>query len=91
MPLVGSVANIWTMFCRYSLLSVMSVLPKDGQAVALDRDPKSLDIAKQYVDEAGLSKLADFRIGPALETLDGVEQDYGLKSFDIAFVGKDER
>lgn len=73
--------------CRYSLLSVMSVLPSDGQAVALDRDSKSLAVAKKFVGEAGLSNLADFRTGPANETLKGVREDYGVHAFDIAFIG----
>lgn len=65
----------------------MSNLPRDGQAVALDRDAKSLAIAKRYVEKAGLCNLADFRTGTALETLEGVALDYGLHSFDMAFIG----
>lgn len=65
----------------------MSVLPSDGQAVALDRDLKSLAVAKRFVEDAGLSDLADFRAGPALETLVGVAEDYGYQAFDIAFIG----
>lgn len=82
-----STDHITIIACRYSLLSVMSVLPSDGQAVALDRDSKSLAVAKKFVEEAGLSNLADFRTGAALETLEGVREEYGVHAFDIAFIG----
>lgn len=65
----------------------MSALPRDGQAVGIDRDTKSLEVAKRYVEEAGLADLADFRNGEALEALQGVADDYGYEAFDVAFIG----
>eukprot|EP00892_Ulva_mutabilis_P000639 jgi/Ulvmu1/10576/UM065_0030.1 len=78
-------------FTGYSLLSVMSALPNDGQAVALDKDQEALAMAKRYVEEAGLTDLADFRTGPAMESLQGVIADYGFQAFDIAFIDADKR
>lgn len=73
-------------FTGYSALAVALALPADGAVVALERDPQPLEMARKFWAEAGVASKVDCRVGPAAETLVGVERDHG-RTFDMAFVG----
>lgn len=74
-------------FTGYSLIATALALPPDGMAIALDRDPRALKVARQFVEQAGISSRVDIREGPALESLKDVRQEFGLDQFDLVFVG----
>lgn len=74
-------------FTGYSLISTALALPPDGKAVALDRDPRALEVARRFVEQAGVSSKIDIREGPAMESLEDVHKDYGPGHFDLAFIG----
>lgn len=78
-------------FTGYSSLVVALALPEDGKVVACDRDPEATAIARRYWKEAGVEHKIDFRLAPALETLDQLIADGQAGSFDFAFIDADKR
>lgn len=73
-------------FTGYSALAVALALPPDGTVVALERDPRPLEMAKRFWGEAGVSNKVECRVGPAAEALPEVAKSHG-RTFDMAFVG----
>ncbi len=78
-------------FTGYSSLVVALALPEDGKVVACDRDPRSTEIARRYWQEGGVADKIDFRLAPALETLDQLIAEGESGSFDFAFIDADKR
>ena len=78
-------------FTGYSSLVVALALPESGIVVACDRDPQATKIARRYWQEAGLEHKIDFRLAPALDTLDSLIADSQSDSFDFAFIDADKR
>jgi caffeoyl-CoA O-methyltransferase len=76
-------------FTGYSALSVALALPEGGRVVALDVSREYTDRARRYWKEADMEQRIDLRLGPALESLDGlIENREG--PFDIAFIDADK-
>ena len=78
-------------FTGYSSLVVALALPEDGRVVACDRDPEATKIARRYWQEAGVEHKIDFRLAPALDTLDELIAQGQADSFDFAFIDADKR
>ena len=78
-------------FTGYSSLVVALALPEDGTIIACDRDPSATEIARRYWQEAGVEHKIDFRLAPALNTLDELITDGQAGSFDFAFIDADKR
>jgi predicted O-methyltransferase YrrM len=78
-------------FTGYSSLVVALALPEDGKVVACDRDPEPTAIARRYWQTAGVEHKIDFRLAPALETLDRLIAEGEAGSFDFAFIDADKR
>ena len=64
-------------------------LPSGGSIVTLEYDPKHAAIAKTNIESAGLSHMADIRVGAALDTLPVLYAD-GLGPFDLIFIDADK-
>ena len=47
-------------FTGYSSIAMALALPQDGRLVALDRDPKSLALAQEYWQRAGVADKVRF-------------------------------
>lgn len=47
-------------------------LPADGRLVACEWDARWINIASRYWEEAGVRNKVDTRLGPALDTLEGM-------------------
>jgi caffeoyl-CoA O-methyltransferase len=77
-------------FTGYSALAVARALPADGVLVACDISADYTARAKPYWREAGVADKIDLRIGPALETLDGLLAQGQAGSFDFAFIDADK-
>ncbi len=77
-------------FTGYSALSVACRLPDDGVLVACDISEDFTDRAKPFWEEAGVAGKIDLRIGPALDTLDGLIADGETGTFDFAFIDADK-
>ena len=72
-------------FTGYSSISMASALPDDGRVVTCDVDPDAAAIARRYMDESGHGHKIEIRLGPALETLAGLDGP-----FDLVFIDADK-
>jgi predicted O-methyltransferase YrrM len=77
-------------FTGYSSLSVAMALPADGRLTCCDISPEWTDVARRYWTDAGVADRIDLRLGPALETLDGLLAAGGAASYDFAFLDADK-
>jgi predicted O-methyltransferase YrrM len=74
----------------YSTIWLARSLPADGRLVSLEFSAKHAEVARANVDRAGVSRLVEIRVGPALESLPGVAAEK-LGPFDFIFVDADKR
>ena len=77
-------------FTGYSALAAAMALPEDGRVVACDISDEFASVGKPFWDEAGVAPKIDLRIGPALDTLDGLVADGEAGAFDFAFIDADK-
>src|SRR4051812_37515428 len=77
-------------FTGYSSTALALRLPEDGRMVCCDVSEEWTSVARKYWDEAGVADKIDLRIGPALDTLDGLLADGGEGLYDFAFVDADK-
>ena len=71
----------------YSTIWLARALPAGGRLVSLEIDPRHAEIARANLDRAGLSGVADVRLGPALSTLPGLAAE---GPFDFVFIDADK-
>ena len=77
-------------FLGYSSAWVALALPPDGKLVACERSPEYSAIARRTWQELGVEHKIDFRLGPALETLDGLIAAGQAGTFDMVFIDADK-
>jgi len=77
-------------FTGYSALVVALAMPPDGRLIACDVSDEWTSIGRPYWEEAGVAGKIDLRLGPALETLDGLLADGSEGSFDFVFIDADK-
>lgn len=73
----------------YSTIWLARGLPPDGRVVTLEVDAKHAKVAAANVARAGLSGRVEIVVGPALETLPGLEARK-LAPFDLVFIDADK-
>ena len=69
----------------YSTIWLGRALPPDGRLVTCEIDPAHAEVARANLDRAGLSTVAEVRLGPALDTLGTL-----TGPFDLVFVDADK-
>jgi len=74
----------------YSTIWLARALPPDGQLVTLELDPKHATVAANNLRRSGLSSVVDIRVGPALESLEGLQAE-SAKPFDLIFLDADKQ
>ncbi|CAN5581990.1 class I SAM-dependent methyltransferase [soil metagenome] len=74
-------------FLGYGAIAIAQGLPPDGELVVCELEREYADRARTHLERAGLEGLADFRLGPAIDSLKAIGQDGG---FDFAFVDADK-
>lgn len=77
-------------FTGYSALAVAQALPADGRLVCCDVSLEWTAIGRRHWEQAGVADRIDLRIGPALDTLDGLLDEGQGGSFDFAFIDADK-
>ncbi len=77
-------------FTGYSSLSVALALPPGGRLVTCDVNAEWTAVARRYWAEAGVADRIELRLGPAVETLDGLVADGQAGTFDFAFIDADK-
>ncbi len=78
-------------FTGYSALAVALALPPEGRIIACDISEEYTAVARRYWREAGIADKIDLRLGPAVDTLDGLIADGQAESFDMAFIDADKK
>jgi caffeoyl-CoA O-methyltransferase len=74
-------------FLGYGALSIARGLPDDGQLICCELEQEYADRAREHLQAAGLEDRVEFRVGPAAETLEAIEED---GAFDFAFIDADK-
>lgn len=77
-------------FTGYSALVMAAAMPDGGKLLACDVSEEWTTIARRYWDEAGVSPRIELRLGPALDTLDGLLASGQAHTWDLAFVDADK-
>jgi len=72
-------------FTGYSSISMALALPPGGSIVTCDIDERTNAIARRYAKEAGVLERIDYRLGPALETIEALDGP-----FDLVFIDADK-
>ncbi|HEY1744323.1 MAG TPA: O-methyltransferase [Granulicella sp.] len=73
----------------YSSIWMARALPADGRLTTLEFSPKHAEVARANIAHAGLEKIVEIRVGPALETLAKMEKE-GTDPFDLIFIDADK-
>ena len=69
----------------YSTIWLARGLPDDGEVITCEYSGEHARVARQNVDAAGVGRLVDIRVGPALDTLPTL-----TGPFDLTFVDADK-
>jgi caffeoyl-CoA O-methyltransferase len=72
-------------FSGYSALSMAAALPDDGKLFTLELDPERAAFARSYMDRSPHGSKIEILVGPALESVAGLEGP-----FDLAFIDADK-
>ncbi len=72
-------------YSGYSAVFMAGVLPAGGHIDSCELDEKHAEVARRYLDEAGLGDRVTIHVGPALETIGRLEGKY-----DLIFVDADK-
>ncbi len=73
----------------YSTIWMARALPADGKVVTLELDPHHAKVAHSNFERAGVSKLVDLRVGPALQSLETLAAE-NAGPFDLIFIDADK-
>lgn len=74
----------------YSAIWLARALPRDGQLITLELDPRRAEIARANLARAGLDDRAQVRVGPALDTLAELAGERA-EPFDLTFIDADKQ
>jgi caffeoyl-CoA O-methyltransferase len=72
-------------FTGYSSISMAQALGPDGRLITCDVNEETTAVARRYAEEAGVVDRIDHRLGPALETIAGLDGE-----FDLIFIDADK-
>jgi caffeoyl-CoA O-methyltransferase len=73
-------------FLGYGAISIARGLPDDGKLTCCELNEEYAERAHEHLVRAGLADRVEIRVGPAIETLQGL----GDGSFDFAFIDADK-
>jgi predicted O-methyltransferase YrrM len=73
----------------YSTIWLARALPADGRLISLEYSAHHAEVAVRNIARAGLEKLVEVRVGPALESLPKLA-DENPAPFDLVFIDADK-
>ncbi|MGW2641980.1 O-methyltransferase [Streptomyces sp. NPDC001348] len=73
----------------YSTIWLGRALPADGRLISLEYSAKHAEVATRNIARAGLDKIVEVRVGPALESLPKLA-DENPAPFDLVFIDADK-
>jgi predicted O-methyltransferase YrrM len=76
----------------YSTIWLARALPQDGRLVTLEYSERHAEVARRNLARAGLDKITEVRVGPALDSLAKLadESDGNTAPFDLVFIDADK-
>lgn len=74
----------------YSTIWLARALPAGGRVITLEIDPRAASVARANLTRAGLEKIVDVRIGPALATMKILAAE-PRAPFDLVFIDADKQ
>jgi caffeoyl-CoA O-methyltransferase len=77
-------------FRGYSTVALALALPADGSLVCCDISAKTIAVARQHAERAGVAGKIEFRVGPALDTLAAMIANRDGRDFDFIFIDADK-
>lgn len=77
-------------YTGYSALCMALALPADGTLVACDMYDAWLPIARRHWEMAGVDARIDFRLAPAVDTLDALIANGESGTYDFVFIDADK-
>ncbi|MEU2620917.1 O-methyltransferase [Streptomyces sp. NPDC007157] len=73
----------------YSTIWLARALPEDGRLISLEYNARHAEVAIRNIARAGLERLVEVRVGPALESLPKLA-DENPAPFDLVFIDADK-
>jgi predicted O-methyltransferase YrrM len=73
----------------YSSIWMARALQAGGRLITLEFDPKHAELARANIARAGLDRMVDVRVGPALDALPKLANE-GIPPFDLIFIDADK-
>ena len=73
----------------YSTIWLARALPEDGTLVTLELEAKHAEVARANIERAGLGRVVDVQIGPAIESLRDLIAAHSAP-FDFIFIDADK-
>ncbi|MCW7943631.1 methyltransferase [Streptomyces hygroscopicus] len=73
----------------YSTIWLGRALPADGRLITLEYEATHAEVARRNLDRAGLSRITEVRVGPALESLPKLAEEQ-QEPFDLVFIDADK-
>ena len=73
----------------YSTIWLARALPPGGRLVSLEVNPRHAETARSNLGRAGLASQVEVRVGPALESLQALQEE-GAGPFDFIFIDADK-
>ncbi|MFG2952273.1 O-methyltransferase [Streptomyces sp. NPDC048291] len=73
----------------YSTIWLARALPADGRLISLEYSARHAEVAVRNIARAGLEKVVEVRVGPALESLPKLA-DENPAPFDLVFIDADK-
>jgi predicted O-methyltransferase YrrM len=77
-------------FTGYSSTRLALALPPEGRITACDINEEFTATARRHWQRAGVADKIDLRLGPALDTLDGLIAEGRAGTYDLAFIDADK-
>ncbi|MEU9957209.1 O-methyltransferase [Streptomyces sp. NPDC050982] len=76
----------------YSTIWLARALPQDGRLITLEYSERHAEVARRNLARAGLDKITDVRVGPALDSLARLagEGEGNTAPFDLVFIDADK-
>ena len=74
-------------FTGYSSISMAQALPDGGRIVTCDVNEETTAIARRYAEEAGVVDRIDYRLGPAIDSIQELDGPFDLIFIDADKVG----
>jgi predicted O-methyltransferase YrrM len=73
----------------YSAIWMARALPEDGRLISLEISEQHAAVARRNIERAGLERIVEVRVAPALDTLAQLKAD-GEEPFDLVFIDADK-